>query len=41
MDTGSEELFRNKSYAKNFKPKSKIEIDQKGRTLSSERRNNA
>jgi hypothetical protein len=41
MDMGSEELFSDKSYAKNFKPNSKIKIDQKGRTLSSERRNNA
>jgi hypothetical protein len=33
MDVRSEELFRNKSNAKNSKPSPKIKISQKGKTL--------
>jgi hypothetical protein len=37
MDVGSENLFRNKLDARNFKPSSKIEVNQKGKTLYSKR----
>jgi hypothetical protein len=40
MDVGSEELFGDKSDAKNFEPSSKTKLGQKGRTFYLERGNN-
>jgi hypothetical protein len=37
MDVGSENLFKDRLDARNSKPNSKIEVDQKGRTLYSKR----
>jgi hypothetical protein len=40
MDVGSEELFGDKSNAKNFGPSLKTKVGQKGKTLYSKRGNN-
>jgi hypothetical protein len=40
MNARSEELFKNKSNAKNFEPSLATKVSQNGRTLYFERRNN-
>jgi hypothetical protein len=40
MDARSEELFGDRSDAKNFEPGSKTKVNEKGKTLYFERRNN-